>query len=109
MCPRSAKSVPRHPSFGNRWSLRTRGVEHSNGRANDKLKSSTTLCQLQSRYYEHRSHRNSSERESQPVPSTEIDGRVVITTGNWLKIAAVREEELVEGDTVASPNPSFRS
>lgn len=43
-----------------------------------------------------------------PVPSTEIDGRVVITTGNWLKIAAVREEELVEGDTVAQPE-SFLS
>src|SRR5277367_1830405 len=38
-----------------------------------------------------------------PVPSTDIDGRTVITTGNWLKIAAVREEELVEGDTVAQP------
>ena len=34
------------------------------------------------------------------VPSVQIDGRTVITTGRWLKIAAVRDEELVEGDTV---------
>ena len=37
------------------------------------------------------------------VPSVQIDGRTVITTGKWLKIAAVRDEELVEGDTVADP------
>jgi hypothetical protein len=39
-----------------------------------------------------------------PAPSAEIDGKIVITTGKWLKIAAVREEELVDGDTVANPN-----
>jgi hypothetical protein len=38
------------------------------------------------------------------VPSVQIDGRTVITTGKWLKIAAVRHEELVEGDTVADPD-----
>jgi len=38
-----------------------------------------------------------------PVPSALIDGRIVIATGKWLKVAAVREEELVEGDTVAHP------
>jgi hypothetical protein len=37
------------------------------------------------------------------VPSAQIDGRTVVATGKWLKIAAVREEELVEGDTVADP------
>jgi hypothetical protein len=37
------------------------------------------------------------------VPSAQIDGRTVITTGKWLKVAAVRDEELVEGDTVANP------
>jgi hypothetical protein len=42
-----------------------------------------------------------------PVPSAEIDGRIVITTGKWLKIAAVREEELVDGDTVVNPNSFF--
>ena len=37
------------------------------------------------------------------VPSVQIDGRTVITTGKSLKIAAIREEELVEGDTIAEP------
>ena len=37
------------------------------------------------------------------VPSVEIGGRTVITTGSWLKIATVHDEELVEGDTVADP------
>ena len=30
------------------------------------------------------------------VPSAEIDGRTVVTTGKWLKTAAVRDEELAE-------------
>ncbi len=38
------------------------------------------------------------------VPSVQIDGRTVITTGKWLKVAAVRHEDLVEGDTVADPD-----
>ena len=37
------------------------------------------------------------------VPSVQIDGRKVITRGKWLKIAAVQDEELVEGDTVTDP------
>lgn len=37
------------------------------------------------------------------VPSVEIDGRTVVTTGRWLRTAIVRDEELVEGDTVANP------
>lgn len=37
------------------------------------------------------------------VSLAQIDGRTVITTGKWLKIAAVREEELVDGDTVTHP------
>jgi hypothetical protein len=37
------------------------------------------------------------------VPSSWIDARRVITTGKCLKIAAVMDEELVEGDTVPSP------
>jgi hypothetical protein len=38
------------------------------------------------------------------VPAVEIDGRTVISTGRWLKIAVVREEELVEGDTINDPD-----
>ena len=34
------------------------------------------------------------------VPSAEIDGRTVVASGKWLKIAAVRDEELIEGDTL---------
>lgn len=41
--------------------------------------------------------------EALSVPSVQIDGRTVITTGKWLKIAAVRDEDLIEGDTVADP------
>lgn len=37
------------------------------------------------------------------VPSVQIEGRTVITTGKWLKMAAVQDEELVEGETVADP------
>jgi Acetyltransferase (GNAT) domain len=37
------------------------------------------------------------------VASVQVDGRSVFTTGQWLKIAAVREEELVEGPTLADP------
>lgn len=38
------------------------------------------------------------------VPSVQIDGRTVITIGRWLKVATVRHEDLVEGDTVADPD-----
>jgi len=41
--------------------------------------------------------------EALTVPSVEIGGRTVVTTGKWLRVAAVRDEELVEGDTVADP------
>jgi hypothetical protein len=34
------------------------------------------------------------------VPSTRINGRTVIVTGKWIKLAAVKDEELVEGETV---------
>jgi hypothetical protein len=37
------------------------------------------------------------------VPAAQIEQRTVITTGKWLKIAAVRDEELIEGDTVEDP------
>ena len=37
------------------------------------------------------------------VPSVELNGNTVITTGKWLKTAALRDEELVEGDPVGDP------
>lgn len=37
------------------------------------------------------------------VPSACIDGQTVIATGRWLKIAAVVDEELLEGNSVANP------
>ncbi len=37
------------------------------------------------------------------VPSVQIGERTVISTGRWLKVAAVRHEELLEGATVADP------
>ncbi len=38
------------------------------------------------------------------VPSVQVEGRTVITNGKWLKVAAVRHEDLVEGDTVTDPD-----
>jgi hypothetical protein len=37
------------------------------------------------------------------VPSARVGGRTVIVTGKWLKIAAVQDEELVEGEVVDDP------
>jgi hypothetical protein len=37
------------------------------------------------------------------APFAETDGRTVITTGKWLKIAAVQDEDLVEREVVADP------
>ena len=37
------------------------------------------------------------------VPSAQIDGRTVIATGKWLKLAAAQDEELIEGETVLDP------
>ena len=37
------------------------------------------------------------------VPSAQIEGRTVIATGNWLKLAAAQDEELIEGDTALDP------
>jgi hypothetical protein len=37
------------------------------------------------------------------VPSVQIDGRTVITSGSWLKLAAAQDEELIEGETVVDP------
>jgi hypothetical protein len=37
------------------------------------------------------------------VPSAEIDGRTVLETGKWLKIAEVRDEALLDGDTLSDP------
>jgi hypothetical protein len=37
------------------------------------------------------------------VPSAEICGRTVVVTGNWLRLAAVKDEDLVEGEVVQDP------
>jgi hypothetical protein len=37
------------------------------------------------------------------VPSVQIEGRTVVTTGGILKVATVRDEELIENDTIAEP------
>jgi hypothetical protein len=42
------------------------------------------------------------------VPSAHIEGRTIITTGKWLKLATAQDEELIEGETVTDP-PSFIS
>jgi hypothetical protein len=38
------------------------------------------------------------------VPSVEIEGRNVIVTGKWLKIAAVQDQELLSGESVLDPD-----
>jgi hypothetical protein len=37
------------------------------------------------------------------TPSLEIHDRPIVVTGTWLKIAAVRDEDLVDGETVPDP------
>jgi hypothetical protein len=37
------------------------------------------------------------------VPSAEVCGRTVVVTGNWLRRAAIKDEDLVEGDIVENP------
>src|SRR6266446_10726700 len=37
------------------------------------------------------------------VPSAEICGRTVVVTGKWIRRAQVKDEEVVEGVTVADP------
>src|SRR3981081_2142537 len=37
------------------------------------------------------------------VPSAQIRGRTVAVTGNWLRMAAVKDEELVEGEILDDP------
>jgi hypothetical protein len=37
------------------------------------------------------------------VPSAEICGRTVVVTGNWLRKAAVKDENLVEGEIIDDP------
>jgi hypothetical protein len=40
------------------------------------------------------------------VPSVQIDGRTVIANGKWLRIANLRDEDMLEGETVSDP-PRF--
>jgi hypothetical protein len=37
------------------------------------------------------------------VPSTQIDGRTVVITGSWLRLASVHDEEVFEQDVVTDP------
>ena len=37
------------------------------------------------------------------VPSVEIDGRTVVVTGRWLKIASIKDESVVQGEPVRDP------
>ncbi|MGA1999892.1 MAG: hypothetical protein ABSG52_07860 [Terriglobales bacterium] len=37
------------------------------------------------------------------VPSVCVNGRTVIATGKWIRMAAVMDEELIEGDSVSDP------
>src|SRR5690242_2569955 len=37
------------------------------------------------------------------VPSAQICGRTVITSGKWLKVALIHDEEVVEGESVPDP------
>jgi hypothetical protein len=49
-------------------------------------------------------HGDTSEGgKSISAQSAEIDGRTVIATGKWIKIAAVKDEELLEGEAVTAP------
>jgi hypothetical protein len=41
--------------------------------------------------------------EAVSTRSVELDGRTVGVTGRWVRIAAVRDEDLVEGEAVAEP------
>ena len=43
------------------------------------------------------------------VPSAEIEGRTVIVTGKWLKLAAIREQNIVEGELIKDPDSFVRA
>jgi hypothetical protein len=42
------------------------------------------------------------------VPSTNVEGRTVITRGKWIRVASVRDEELLEGETTSDPKSFVR-
>jgi hypothetical protein len=41
--------------------------------------------------------------EAASAPATMIDGRPVVVSGRWIKIAGVKDEDLVEGDVLPDP------
>ena len=41
---------------------------------------------------------------SMNVPSIRVSGRTLVSTGKWLKIARVKDEELVEGEAIPKPH-----
>jgi hypothetical protein len=42
------------------------------------------------------------------VPSAQVDGRNIITSGKWLKTAFFQDEELLEGETITDPGSFVR-
>jgi hypothetical protein len=49
------------------------------------------------------------EGKTLKVPSAAIDGRTVIVKGKWVRMAAVMDEDLVEGEVVREPESFIRS
>lgn len=39
------------------------------------------------------------------VPSVDIGGRTIVSTGRWIKVASVREEDLITGATISDLEP----
>lgn len=44
-----------------------------------------------------------SQGKTQLVPSVEIEGRTVLSRGKWIKTAAIRDQDVVEGELVKDP------
>jgi len=41
------------------------------------------------------------------VPSAEICGRTIVVTGKWIRIAEVKDEDVMEGVTIEDPGSFF--
>jgi len=37
------------------------------------------------------------------VPAVQVDGNTIVVTGRWIRIAAIQDEEWLEGDTISDP------
>lgn len=49
------------------------------------------------------------KKKTVKVPSTRINGRTMVVSGTWLKIAAVRDEQFVEGEPINDPELFIRA